>query len=447
MKTKIGNDPGAFLDDISLDDTSDNKQEVARFSAEWGSVLSRFVYITAMDRFFDTRTGDILNLEAVGNLYAHVWHKPKAHTKLLADPRCKKVDGMAYWPGVRERIIEHAGRTVVNNWRPSTLKLPDTVTDNDVSRWLELVEYLVPDERDRQHLIQWMAAVLQQQHRKINHAVLLAGRERIGKDTIIQPLIYGLGTWNVTQPLAEELLEPYTDYLDAAKLVVFQEVQNFEKLSIQNKLKPMLASPPDTLRVRLFQRGYYETPNICQCLFMSNHKDALKLSENDPRYFAIWCDRPRLPDAVYEELYAWLNDGGYGQVVRWLLDQDISSFNFTGPAPNTDFKREIRELGRTALETELADKIERRVPPFDIDYIRTSDVCGELRNRNANIKNVGHALGELGCVQVKGRIVGSSGKREKHTLWIIREYETWQKADFSQMVAAWEAHYYTFKHG
>ena len=437
----------SYLDSLSDEGAPTSPDGIVNISPEWETILQRFIYVSADDRFFDRKTGRLLRLEAVGNIYGHVWQKPKAHTKLLADPRCQKVDGVAYWPGIRKAIIEHGGRQVVNNWRPSTLHVPDYATADDVWRWLELVEYLIPAEAERNHILDWMAAILQQPQRKINHAVLLAGRERIGKDTIVQPLIHGLGTWNVAQPLAEELLEPYTDYLDSSKLVVFQEVQNFEKLAIQNKLKPMLASPPDTLRVRLFQRGFYETPNVVQCLFMSNHKDALKISENDPRYFAVWCDKQRLPDVVYQELYTWLNGGGHGQVVRYLLSRDLSGFNFTGPAPDTDFKREIRQLGRSALEMELADKIERQVPPFDIDFIRTADIVGELRTRGATIKSVGHALAELDCKQIQGRIMGHSGRREQHTLWIIRAFEAWDETKLSRMVETWEAHFAAYKSG
>lgn len=64
----------------------------------------------------------------------------------------------------------------------------------------------------------------------------------------------------------------------------------------------MLAAPPDMLRVRLFGRGFYETPNIVQAIFMSNYKDALHISEGDGRYFAVWTDAAPMPKEYYNDL-------------------------------------------------------------------------------------------------------------------------------------------------
>lgn len=422
---------------ISTNDRGQTSSENEKDKPTIKRLVDRYVYVADQNRFYDTKTGALLELEAVGNAWAHLYPKPKAHTILLADAECRKADTITYWPGVEDGLVEHGGSMAVNTWRPSTLKLPAVVTDDDVFPWLELVYYLIPEKANHAHLIDWMAAILQQPHRKINHALLLAGRERVGKDTIIQPLIYGLGTWNVNQPLAEELLEQFTDYLHNAKLVIFQEIQNFEKLSIQNKLKPMLASPPEALRVRLFNRGFYETPNIVQCLFMSNHKDALKISDSDPRYFAVWCDKQRLPDSYYSELYGWLNDGGHAKVVRWLLDRDISSFNFAGPAPDTEFKREIRRLGRSSLEMELSELIDGEVFPFDIDFIRPLDVYKNVRG--CTIKSLARALDELGHVRREERVTRGGG-RQRHTMWIIRNHDQLRTASFSTMIDRWELH-------
>lgn len=386
--------------------------------------FQRFVFLNNHNRIFDTVTRNELSRDGFDGAFMHVFpdHKPSA--VFLKNPATIKVDGLIYLPGERDNPVHRDGAVLWNIWRDPGVSLPNEATREDVERWLEHLNYLYPNQTEQNHILNWMASTLQRPQCKINHALLIAGTSRVGKDMLLNPLRYGLGSANVCEPPAGELKESFTDYLHHSKLVIFQEIQTFEGLNLENKLKPMLAAPPDMLRVRLFGRGFYETPNIVQAIFMSNYKDALHISEGDGRYFAVWTDATPMDKEYYNDLARWLEGGGNGLVVRWLLDRDIGGFNPKQPAPLTRFKSELIGTSKSPLKHQIEDMIAAGDFPFNVDCVRSIDVAKAMRDKYS-AKSIGIVLGELGCLPMMCK--RSTGKRESVGLFAVRNIEEWRQ--------------------
>lgn len=382
---------------------------------------ARYVFLKNNNRIYDTLTRNELTREGFDGAFLHE-AKSKPSVEFLKRNDTIKVDGIIYLPGKTENPVTRNGALYWNIWTPPKIKLPENVTTEDVSPWLEHLEYLYPKKSEQQHIIDWQAYTLQHRDQKINHALLIAGTMRIGKDLLLNPLRYGLGHENVCEPPAGELKEAFTDYLHHAKLVIFQEIQIFEGLNLENKLKPMLAAPPETLRVRLFGRGFYETPNIVQAIFMSNYKDALHVSEGDGRYFAVWSDAKPVGSEYYTEFAGWLDSGGNAKVVRWLLDRDLSGFNPKQRAPDTTFKSELIGTSKSPLKHQLEDMIAAEDYPFNVDCVRSMDVAKVLRDKYSS-KSIGVVLGEMGCLPRMCK--RASGVRSKIGLFAVRDVEAW----------------------
>jgi len=402
-------------------------------------VLSKqYAYLSNDDEFIHILSQDTMKGSALSNLYSHkTAGKEQIHQLLLKSDLCKKANKRIYWPGKSDKFFKHKGSVVMNTWMPSQEKIPKTATDDDISIWLDHAEYIIGMPKELEHVLDWMAYMLQNQHDKINYAILLAGKPRIGKDTLFQPLIHGIGANNVSQPEATELTEVYTNYLIDTKLVIFQEVMNFEKAGIENKLKPILAAPPDELRIRAFNQGFTTQPNIVQGIFMSNYRNALKISEGDGRYFALWSDAERLTDSYYEELYEWMNKkDGKGLVTRWLLNRDVSKFKPKTSAPHTAYKAEIQALGKTALEMEIQERIDGFTAPFNNDIIRLIDTVEHLHGKNVTMKSVGTALTNLGYTPKTCK--KAHGKREQLTLWVIRNKEKYKDKEPRELIKQYE---------
>lgn len=386
--------------------------------------FQRFVFLKNHNRIFDTVTRNELSRDGFDGAFLHVFPDHKPSTLFLKNPTTVKVDGLIYLPGETENPIRRGGAEYWNIWRDPGVLLPNESTREDVEPWLEHLNYLYPNQQEQEHLLNWMACTLQHPSTKINHAILIAGNMGVGKDMLLNPLRYGLGEANICEPPAGELKETFTDYLHHSKLVIFQEIQLFEGLNLENKLKPMLAAPPDMLRVRLFGRGFYETPNIVQAIFMSNYKDALHISENDRRYFAVWTDAQPQDKEYYANLAQWLDRGGNGLVVRWLLDRDLSSFDPKQRAPLTKFKSELMVSSKSPLRHQLEDMIAAGDYPANVDCLRSADVAKFFRDKYS-AKSIGIVLSEMGCLPMTCK--RATGKRESVALYAVRNMAQWRQ--------------------
>lgn len=283
-------------------------------------------------------------------------------------PDRRKVIIPIYRPGhgVLTTETNKLGRPVdaVNLWRPSTL----VPVEGDVTPWLEHMELIFGplDGPAATHVMDWMAFVAQRPGEKINHALVIIGEtEGTGKDTAFEPLRQIIGGHNIKTVTPEMLGEPWTHYL-LAQLVQVEEMANFRKKEVANKLKPMVCSPPNTVSVNIKNVRQYDIPNIQNWLFFSNHEDAIPIGATDRRYWVHRCqlETPR-EEAYYKKLYDWYENGGYAATYAWLLARDISHFNPMAAPPMTEAKRTMfaqalsqqERWAHTALtEGEFADR-------------------------------------------------------------------------------------------
>lgn len=416
--------PKSGLQEV-IESKTHSHQRAGKTDSTMLALLQRYVFLKNNNRIYDTETRVEISRDGFDGAFMHLITDDKPSVVFLSDPETIKVDGLIYLPGTNANPVRRGRSVFWNLWSDPGVKLPAEAFKEDVEPWLEHLQYLYPNKTEQDHLLNWMAHVVQRPDVKINHALLVAGTSRVGKDMLMNPLRYGLGAENVCEPSAEELKESYTDYLHHSKLVIFQEIQTFDGLNLENKLKPILATPPEMLRVRLFGRGFYETPNIVQAIFMSNYKDALHISEGDGRYFAVWTDAQPLDAEYYSNLFAWLESGGNGLVARWLLDRDLSNFNPKQPAPLTQFKSSLLKSSKSPLRYQLEDMISAGDYPFNVDCVRSQDVSKVLRDKYSS-KAVGSVLSEIGCIQSTCK--RGHGDREKVSLYAVRDMCTWQEA-------------------
>lgn len=383
----------------------------------------RYVFVKQQNAFLDTHTQQLLKGAALNIAHGDLELRGRFTSVFERDPAAVKVDTQVFLPGTAARLVPFHGGIAYNIWSPPDWsRLPAAVTDDEVAPYLEHASYLLANPAERHHVLDWCAWVLQRPGQKINHALLIAGPPRTGKDTLIQPLLAGVGRNYCADVGPTELEERFTNYLENTKLVVFQEVMNTDRNLKENQLKPLLAAPPELLRIRLFGLGYYTTPNLVQAIFFSNHKNALKASTGDGRYYAVWCEVERRADAYYTELWRWLTSGGQERVIRWLLQRDLAHFQPTAPARDTAYKRQLVAMGKSDLEQKLTHLFAGWPPEHTLfqfsqvrDYVHGYAPVGT----GYTDKAISNTLQELGCVS-RSFDTYHAQQRDRITIWSIR---------------------------
>jgi len=363
-------------------------------------------------------------------------------------PATATADALDFWPGVKAPLIWEDGQVLVNMWRRPTVE----GRPGDVRPWLRLIEALIQVPEERWYVIQWMAHCLRRQDLKINHNLLIGGAPRIGKDSIFQPLIRGLGEGhNVCQIQSDKLAEPYEDFFVGRKLVVIQEVLHagVSHKRIENKLKPFGAAPPNRLELRRHGRPSISQRNVGQILAMTNYRDAIALDTGAARWYAVWCEPETPPWSVeeYQRYYQWLDSGG-AEAVLYFLEHQVSLQGFQpgGQAPATPWRDGLVMLAgeSDSLETEIKDRIHQRVYPFHVDVVRAQDVCDSVtlaftadRETRVSRRTVAAILQRLGCRSSGETAVWSPERKNmwRPRFWVVRDqlqwgarsFELWQK--------------------
>lgn len=284
-----------------------------------------------------------------------------AWAQFLADGvRRQTVKSVTYRPG-GELLFDDPliGGLCVNVWRGRQEELPPCPTDDEVRPWLDHVAYLVPNETERDALLNWMAWVAQNPEHKPNWGVLIGSDTHgVGKSLLPEPLRVALGPHNCREIGPSELVGSFNGWLAETKLLIVEEMHSFDRREVMNKLKAMLATPPWTLQVNRKYGRQFEVPNLNAGLFFTNQRDALALEKHDRRFMVIWSDAKPKPKEYYEGLVSFYQSGGAQRAAAWLLARDLTGFSAFGHAPFTDAKAEMQASARSPLDAWLEDGIE-----------------------------------------------------------------------------------------
>ena len=208
-----------------------------------------------------------------------------------------------------------------------------------------------------------MAHRVQRPGEKINHGVVLGGRQGIGKDTALEPLKQAVGPWNFVEASPAQMLGRFNGFLKAVVLRVSEarDLGDVNRFAFYDHMKAFLASPPDTLRVDEKFMREFTIPNVCGVILTTNHKtDGIYLPPGDRRHFVAWSDLPEthFGDVYFRKLYEWYDDGGIEAVTDYLQRLDLSTFNPQAPPPKTQAFFEIVAASFAPEDADLADAIE-----------------------------------------------------------------------------------------
>ena len=346
---------------------------------------------------------------------------------------------MTYAPG-ESILCARDGLVYGNRWRDAR---PPAVAGN-VQPWLTHVERMIPDERERAHVLDVMAFKVQNPHRKINHAVLHGGAPGAGKDTLWAPFLWAIGgdaLINVSLVRNEELTSQWGYALETEVMVIneLRQSEAKDRRALENQLKPLIAAPPDMLPINRKGLHPYMALNRLFVLAYSNERVAINLPTEDRRWFVIWSDAGRMSPAESVGLWAWYKSGGMACVAAWLHQRDVSAFNPGLPPMMTEAKAIMVEAGMSGAESFLVELMRARIGEFSKGVVGAPwhALCDRLQGSAPGaIKVVQgallHALKEAGWVDC-GRLASRAYGTKKH-IYCAPDMLSVSKSDLRAMV-------------
>jgi len=361
-------------------------------------IIARYIFVSAgvfEGRFFDRATKSFITPQSFNLLFSSmkslISNEDEGVTSPSAYfvPRMIQAGYIQYLPGTYAPLASGKdGVLVLNTWEDTGL---DPVP-GDATPWLTHLAWLIPDKRERRHLLQWLAFLIRHQDRKINHQVMLGGIPRIGKDTLLVPIIAALGENNVNAVRPEQLGEPYYDWALNKKLAIFNELMGsgMGHQRLENTLKPFAAAPPHDLNLRLFGKSASHIQrNLIQIIATTNHRDAFNFSDSKERWFALWCaPTEQLSPEYYIEIHRWMEAGGSANVIHYLHTVPLDDFKPEGNAPETVWQGQLVQQGLAGdvVYTMVRDMLDEGKPPCDNATFKLEDLIHQLRMNLYNDK-------------------------------------------------------------
>jgi hypothetical protein len=392
---------------------------------------SRFAYLQDDDAFFDLVERHEVSRSSFNAIYRHIEcksihakkHKIEAATCFDENRQAKGariLKGVTYAAG-DSILCARDGIVYGNRWRDAR---PETVAGN-IKPWLDHVERMLPDDKERAHVLDVMAFKLQHPNRKINHAVLHGGNPGSGKDTLWAPFFWAIGgdaLRNVSLVRNEEVTSQWGYALETEILVIneLRQSEAKDRRALENTLKPLIAAPPEFLMVQRKGLAPYDLVNRLQVIAFSNERVAINLPSDDRRWFVVWSDAPRMKDEDGAALWAWLEAGGKSAVAAWLHARNVSAFAPGATPMLTEAKAIMVEAGMSGAESFLVDLMRNRLGEFSKGVVGAPwhALCDRLQGSvQGSVKIVQpallHALKEAGWVDM-GRLKSRRFDNKKH---------------------------------
>lgn len=329
-----------------------------------------YAYLPGHNYYFRPK-GDFWPAASVDDLIGRV-ALPNGHTQkatvYLAQNHA--VHDRTWWPGKPEIIdnylfrdggmVEAPGKRALNMYRPP---LPPMGNPHDVQLWLDHIAMLYPDHWGV--VVRWMAFVAQNPGVKVNWALVLGGGSRIGKDSILAPLLRAVGEWNFKDVTPDLILKSdFNEYLQCCVLRI-NEMKDTDKggmFQLYNRLKTVIAAPPGTHRINPKGEKPFIIPNLNATVMTTNYQTGgMYLPSDDGRHFVVWSYivRSVVGDEHYIKLWRWLNSGGMENCAAYLMAIDVHDFDHMSPPEKTPAFWAMVDGGQSDETSDLKDIVDK----------------------------------------------------------------------------------------
>lgn len=256
--------------------------------------------------------------------------------------------------------IDKPGSNTFNTYlAPPAMKPGDP---DDVEPWLSHFKTIFPT--DFEHLIKVLAHKLQFPGVKINHDLIMGSDEQgIGKDSLLEPVVRGLGEWNVRDVTATQSMDPkFNPHLESlmCRISEADELGDDDKFSFYRRRKTWAVAPPYTITVTDKHVKGHPVVNVTLPVISLNDKFALFIDRYDRRDYLAWSESKQadFTPEYFTALHKWYDEGGVENVIAYLRAQDLSAFNPKAPPPKTAAWQAVVNADQSTQTTELDDLID-----------------------------------------------------------------------------------------
>ena len=389
-------------------------------------------YVEEADLFVCIEMPEIIRTEQVMNKMLSAFSHTNQTSQLIVKAYTGRSTKLCYRPDIKGRIVTDNTTSAINLHTPTHVKS----FPGNPQPFLDFLEYMFPNPVERLEVMRWAATLIARPEIRMEYGLLLVSeRQGVGKTTlgssILAPLV---GTQNVGYPTEGQIVQSeFNGWLANKRLCVVNEIYSGHSWKAYNKLKSAITDREIEVNEK-YQRAY-TIENWCHVFACSNSMKALRMEEDDRRWFYPEVTEEKWPREKFEHFHNWLKSGGL-QIVRYWAENFGNYVQKGQAAPMTERKKELIVASRTEGQqeaAELAEAINRRNEPVVfamkdiVAWVRQS-VQGKVYDSDLELRK---AMKEGGAIWYEERFL--IGGRLQHAAMNRPAYEG-MKAQFGMKV-------------
>jgi hypothetical protein len=331
--------------------------------------------------------GHLFIIDMTGKTTANAW---EAFTQNRA-VRFPKVMRTCFRPDLTPGVVKLRDEMVLNTYVPVATK---RIYGADVSRFTGHLEKMFPNERDREIIINFMAAVVQYPGIKFQWCPVIQGTEGNGKSMLIRAITAAVGeryTHSVNSATLADGGGKFNKWLENKLFIDFEEIYTGDRMDMMEILKPIVTNP----RLEIQGKGMdqYTGDNRANMMMATNHKNAIIKTAKDRRYAVIYtaqqsyedCLRDGMDDEYFSSIYDWLSkEDGYAAVAGWLasypIREDLNPATKCQRAPRTSSMGEAIRESLGVVEQHIMEWVDSERTGFRGGWISSAKLEDALKD-------------------------------------------------------------------
>ena len=386
------------------------------------------VYVRSDNRIF-TPDGDLLDaarfdatfggfefvLDAEGRKMSDSAWAAFTRNRVYQAPRCHALCFRPEAPA--GALLAEEGRTLLNSYVPiETHRIA-----GDAGRFTDFLRRLLPVDRDREILLSYMAALVQNPGYKFQWWPVLQGAEGNGKSLLLRCLSHAVGNRYTHLVDVHKMAKSginFNGWVERNLFLGVEEIYVAERRDFLEAFKAYVTND----RLPVERKGVDQTTgdNRVNGLLLTNHQDGVPITTDGRRYAVFFTAQQSADDVVeagmggayFPDLYDWLigrrayaglgANYGYAVVNDFLRSYAVAEeFNPAGlctRAPETSSTQAALVASRGRAEQEIIESIEQGRPGFAGGWVSSKAVDDLLDRIRAHVprgkrRDLMHALG------------------------------------------------------
>jgi len=285
------------------------------------------------------------------------------------------------------KIFQEDGDTVVNSYVP----LETRQVAGDPAPFLDLLQRMIPREKDRKILLSYMAAIVQYPGVKFRWCPVIQGAEGNGKTTLLDCVRYAVGARYSHFPNATDLTNKFNSWLAEKLFIGINEIYVGDHKDMRDTLYPLISDEGVEIQRKGADKEWCD--NRVNFMMTTNFREAVRVTKDTRRWWLVFTAQQCKEDILrhgmggsyFPHLHRWLRKDGFAIVNHYLhnykIDDEYNPAGLCTVAPGSSEAEQAEIVATGQIEQEVLESIELGLPGFRGGWVSSVRLDTLLKDR------------------------------------------------------------------